>query len=216
VLRKGKFSTRVLFISRRSSVLLHAASRWTWSCGTDHRTAMARLRASIDSRGAHPGRSETQAVGHTVTLPAPTGGWSDPPSPSYPHWECRRSGPTQKPTSAKFDDDSPTTPDPLLQQTQPSLSAVPRIVCLHGPVWDKGPGTDHRCCGNARAHRSTHPTRNKPIVERRFCLRILASINMSSTSPCSRQTRNNRSTVSNLSAKSNRWSSRSASLMTFD
>lgn len=40
-----------------------------------------------------------------------------------PIGSCRCSGPTPKPTSAKFndddDDDSPTTPDPLLQQPGP-------------------------------------------------------------------------------------------------
>lgn len=91
-----------------------------WHHPTLHRTALSRLRASIDSRGAHPGRSETQAVGHTVTLPAPTGDGRIHPS-ATPHWECRRSGPTQKPTSAKFDDDddSPTTPGPLSQHPDP-------------------------------------------------------------------------------------------------
>lgn len=94
-----------------------------WHRPTLHRTALPRLRASIDSRGAHPGRSETQAVGHTVTLRGflhQRGMVGSTPLPP-PIGECRRSGPTQKPTSAKFDDDddSPTTPGPLSQHPDP-------------------------------------------------------------------------------------------------
>lgn len=47
-------------------------------------------------------------------------------------------------------------------------------------VWDKGPGTDRSLLLWRCSSPPQHASNSKPIVKRGFCLRIFASVNISS------------------------------------